>query len=353
MSEGDRMFRAFAFGADELADDDSEATLAVVRQEIAALQRVEARLVAQIDLRKQREAAAIAEELKQQEETERQEMEKQIRALQDKKRAEIEEQKKNIAERKRAKNEGEATLIKKQRLMRTAAKSKSKAKKETMSGDEIDIQEVFGVREAKDVKVEQKAIECTDDEGASASGGKNDLVRPLTPEVQTTPEFFESEGVQRSQAQASEESQADGGCGGGGASSNTSPSESGDSSSSESVQHVGKPLDQVQLFQDLVRWRNVGAGVVRGGWMSKGFALRDEVLMGNFDEAWRLCSYFRESSKNAGSWELKCFRMKNLLASWDLDDAQRMAVGWMKPDEQEKWQDEIERQRAVRRRYGR
>ena len=71
---------------------------------------------------------------------------------------------------------------------------------------------------------------------------------PLTPEVQTTPEFFEREGVQRSQAQASEESQADGGCGGGGASSNTSPSESGDSSSSESVQHVGKPLDQVQRF---------------------------------------------------------------------------------------------------------
>ena len=109
------------------------------------------------------------------------------------------------------------------------------------------------------------------------------------------------------------------------------------------------PYEPPKLFQELVRWRDVGAGVVRGGWMTKSFALRDAIIMGAFQNARQQVAQYGPLSADAGGWEKKCARMKALLDAGDDDNAQRMAVGWLKPEDQEQWYDEIEAQQKRRR----
>ena len=51
--------------------------------------------------------------------------------------------------------------------------------------------------------------------------------------------------------------------------------------------------------------------------MTRGFQLRDAVLMGNFGYAWTLCGRFKEEvGTDARGWERKCVRMKDVLTKW-------------------------------------
>ena len=83
--------------------------------------------------------------------------------------------------------------------------------------------------------------------------------------------------------------------------------------------------------------------------MTKAFALRDAVVLGGFENAKQQVAKFRWPTDDAGGWEKKCARMKALLDAGDHENAQRMAVGWLKPEDQEQWYDEIESQQKRRR----